>query len=1028
MALYQPTNISPSSLNGTGMIDATKDLTVTWQINGYGGMVGWQIQIMQNDAESTLVYDSTMLHKEYADSITGDVYYTKIFGKNENGDDVPFTCTIPASDLAGKVVNGYKNGYKLRINQQYTDYSNGFEYVTVVQNSPVFFRAEAAWEWNTYSWDSVETQREPQFFASKTSTGAPLMWHRWQLAGETTDTILQDTGRVYTDVSPVFTTKSLVDGGTYHIRLTGQDTDGVTADTGWFQFTVQYTLTANAHIRCRAYYVAGMPCTYVTLEADNDAYRDYQFSYYGWGVYRVKTGSPIMELAAIIPNGQYSFYDFGIRNNTEYTYEVYSNFIGNGAYHYTSNTVKMAQYWNWSLVEAVEKKYVFNHDGHDYPANIMNIYNTMYHVTKVYQFQGNIRSGNVSNDNSPYVGNNFTGYPIVQKSTRVGLSGTLKGLTGTVKNAAYTDDIEEIDDLMTMSSRETVKFLRDRKGNLRKVEIDAPIIKNTSDPNKEQAVEIQIPWVETGDAFECQVVSTLDDGLMLEQNDMTVGTDPYLYARILAPGEYKWNANEISGGTVTLTGVAYAEDPGGTSETLGTISGSHLSGTFTLSEVTNVYATGSAAAVTVTGFVLQKYADYEPVNPAPTPGEINVPQNVNGVQIAVLRPGMTYTWSYTDADFTSGSAPKLHLSYQILNQMTNSVQKDIYTVETGAQSGTFNTLWDADSVTLWLIKTSTDPVELSGWSLTGVSRGERPEIASTAYDYLLKENMEAGDWSYEFNNVTKGGLLYGQVTYLGDDNITHIVYQFEIGNTASGEFTTDRATDLRIYNPSQEEFTIQSYSLEKAEEPPEPVDPIVYNDDLTLQGNQVCGWMSTPGNSHLRFAANSMSGTDVVNDALLFNVVYEDGEKVGWYGKIWGGQTYTADINKTITRITIGMNTNALVPPYTLTNFTATDVVSGSVLFSNPLITFNYEELLEESIPGGTFSVSATGITGDANILFRTTNKVNWVNVAINSNTNGAQTVTIPDDETVEQIYVCCQYATECVLTGLKIERTESEA
>ena len=52
MAIYQPTNISPSLWGelGNGVVDATKALTVTWQVNGTSALTAFSITIYRNDA------------------------------------------------------------------------------------------------------------------------------------------------------------------------------------------------------------------------------------------------------------------------------------------------------------------------------------------------------------------------------------------------------------------------------------------------------------------------------------------------------------------------------------------------------------------------------------------------------------------------------------------------------------------------------------------------------------------------------------------------------------------------------------------------------------------------------------------------------------------------------------------------------------------------------------------------------------------------------------------------------------------
>ena len=58
--LYQPTNIYPSMTGslGNGVVDAAKDLRVTWQVNGNSAMVAYQITIYRNDSASTQLYST----------------------------------------------------------------------------------------------------------------------------------------------------------------------------------------------------------------------------------------------------------------------------------------------------------------------------------------------------------------------------------------------------------------------------------------------------------------------------------------------------------------------------------------------------------------------------------------------------------------------------------------------------------------------------------------------------------------------------------------------------------------------------------------------------------------------------------------------------------------------------------------------------------------------------------------------------------------------------------------------------------
>ena len=80
MALFQPTNITPSTFSGSaaGTVDVTQDLTVSWQVNGNSPMLAYRIQIMQNDTSSTSVLDTgktTLVNPFYGVDYKGDVQF-----------------------------------------------------------------------------------------------------------------------------------------------------------------------------------------------------------------------------------------------------------------------------------------------------------------------------------------------------------------------------------------------------------------------------------------------------------------------------------------------------------------------------------------------------------------------------------------------------------------------------------------------------------------------------------------------------------------------------------------------------------------------------------------------------------------------------------------------------------------------------------------------------------------------------------------------------------------------------------------
>ena len=101
--LFQPSNISPSTLSGigAGTVDVTQGITVSWQVNGDTPMTDYRIIIYQNDVASTQKYS------------TGKITLLTPFQTHDvNGNPQFFSTQISAATLsAAGVVNGYANGY-----------------------------------------------------------------------------------------------------------------------------------------------------------------------------------------------------------------------------------------------------------------------------------------------------------------------------------------------------------------------------------------------------------------------------------------------------------------------------------------------------------------------------------------------------------------------------------------------------------------------------------------------------------------------------------------------------------------------------------------------------------------------------------------------------------------------------------------------------------------------------------------------------------------------------------------------------
>lgn len=227
MALYQPTNIFPSSFAGVGggVVDVTQPLTVSWQVNGSSAMTAYQIKIYENTTASKLVYNSdrvNLQHPFYGMTSTGDVNY--------------FQVTTPANQLTN-LSNGFSSGYKMLITQWWNGGS-------IQQLSPSFFltRTNPA---VTVSVPATVTSRSVTFTGSYTQAqGDTLDWFRWELAlQDDPESPIEDSGYIYGTEDIQVTYDGLFTNTAYSVRLTIQTENGVQATTGWQNFTAQYDVS-----------------------------------------------------------------------------------------------------------------------------------------------------------------------------------------------------------------------------------------------------------------------------------------------------------------------------------------------------------------------------------------------------------------------------------------------------------------------------------------------------------------------------------------------------------------------------------------------------------------------------------------------------------------------------------------------------------------------------------------------------------------------------------------------------------------
>ena len=227
MALFQPTNIYPSSLGelGNGTIDVTKPLAVSWQVNGNSAMTAFSLTIYKNDAGSTQVYTT-------GKQTAGCPFY----GTDYAGNTVFFSYTIPASALSGA---GMTNGqqYKLVIKQWW----GATDTESVTQRSASVFLTRAEPTVTVTAIPSPLAVRKYAFTATYTQAqGDALNWVQWTLRTERGETLLYDSGRIYGTAELRLDYDGLFPGTAYAVRCQVQTENGIQADSGWVNFQVEY--------------------------------------------------------------------------------------------------------------------------------------------------------------------------------------------------------------------------------------------------------------------------------------------------------------------------------------------------------------------------------------------------------------------------------------------------------------------------------------------------------------------------------------------------------------------------------------------------------------------------------------------------------------------------------------------------------------------------------------------------------------------------------------------------------------------
>lgn len=457
--LYQPSNITPDELNGTGTVDVTEDVEIQWTVNGNSAMTAYQISFFQNNAASSAVWS------------TGKVTLaTPFWGVSYDGTETPFSVT-----LSGLASRGLSNGneYKMLITQWWNENDSVTPFtasIILARSNPVLTMTEIP---------SPLTDKEATFTASYSQAqGDSIKWVRWQIAyaDDTSDPFV-DTGYIYGTGQLQVDYDGFLTDTSYAVNCTIETANGVQATTGWVEFDVSYTL-ASASGGATACQLADSSSVWVSWDQIESAD--------GYSIMRQTVGENRLIKIADVSSTTGQIRDYSAKSGNSYIYYIFPE----GALAYLTEPMMTdpvsVQYWYWSIIEAEP---------------VSGEKNT-FSAIRAYYFRYGVSEGQISNNNNPQISQNFTRYPTRQGLTANYKTGTVSGYIGTIlrPSVEYVDTVAQSEALFELSNTENALFLLDPKGHFLRIHTAAATTLAIDHKKKVMPQTVTVSWVEIGNA------------------------------------------------------------------------------------------------------------------------------------------------------------------------------------------------------------------------------------------------------------------------------------------------------------------------------------------------------------------------------------------------------------------------------------------------------------------------------------------------------------------------------------------------
>lgn len=220
--------------------------------------------------------------------------------------------------------------------------------------------------------------------------------------------------------------------------------------------------------------------------------------------------------------------DYSVPHNAEVEYLIYYQQEDKVYEPIISNIVK-TNWDKWCLftTKEVSSKKLGGGSTDGYNENVLL-------VDKIFFFEMNVETGNMTNNTDFSVVKNFTPYPQVQRSPSNYWSGQLKGLLGrlAINNATFKQTPDMLQELKELTQNTSRKFLKDRDGNFWEVELSSAITIDNNDKLDVQLKTKSFNWVEVGDASDIALISIgygQDDWLLTELGQEKIDLGKYVW-------------------------------------------------------------------------------------------------------------------------------------------------------------------------------------------------------------------------------------------------------------------------------------------------------------------------------------------------------------------------------------------------------------------------------------------------------------------------------------------------------------------